>query len=51
MKNQYPIQTVVAEGPYGKWTSTDFLGLVAIIVTTLLHKQVNKFGKASTLAA
>jgi hypothetical protein len=51
MKNQYPIQTVVVEGPYGKWTSTDLLGFVAIIATTLLRKQVNKSGKASTLAA
>jgi hypothetical protein len=30
---------------------TDLLGLVTIIVTTLLCKQVNKSGKASTLAA
>ena len=51
MKNQYPIQTVVAEGPNGTWTSTDLLRLVTIILTTLLCKQVNKSGKASTLAA
>ena len=51
MKNQYHIQTVAAEGPYGTWTSTDLLGFVAIVVTTLLRKQVNKSGKASTLAA
>ena len=33
MKNQYPIQTVVAVGPNGTWTSTDLLGFVTIIVT------------------
>jgi len=51
MKNQYHIQTEEVEGPYSKWISTDFLGLVTIIVTTLLHKQVNKSGKASTRPA
>jgi hypothetical protein len=51
IKNQYHIQAVAAEGPNGTWTSTDLLGLVTIIVTTLLRKQVNKSGKASTLAA
>jgi hypothetical protein len=51
MKNQYHTQTVAAEGPNATWTSTDFLGLVTIIVSTLLHKQVDKSGKASTLAA
>jgi len=51
MKNQYPIQTVVAVGRNGTWTSTDLLGLVTIIVTTLLRKQVNISGKASTLPA
>jgi hypothetical protein len=51
MKSKYHIQTVAAEGPNGTWTSTDLLGLVAIIVTTLLRKHVNKSGKASTLAA
>jgi len=49
-KNQYHIQKAAAEGPNCMWTSTDFLGLVTIIVTTLLHKQVNKSGKANTLA-
>ena len=48
-KNQYHIQTEAAEGPNGIWTSTDLLGLVTLIVTTLLCKQVNKSGKASTL--
>ena len=51
MKNQYHIQTAAAEGPNGTRTSTDLLGLVTIILTTLLRKQVNKSGKASTLAA
>jgi len=51
IKNQYHIQTVAAEGTNGTWTSTDLLGLVAIIVTTLLCKQVNKSGKPSTLPA
>jgi len=52
MKNQYRIQTAAAaENPNGTWTSTDFLGLVTTIVITLLHKQVNKSGKASTLPA
>jgi hypothetical protein len=51
IKNQYHIQAVVTEGPNGKWTSTDFLGFVSITVTTLLCKQINKSGKASTLAA
>jgi hypothetical protein len=50
MKNQYHTQTEAAEGPYGKWISTNLLGLVTIILTTLLCKQVNKSGKASTLA-
>ena len=48
-KNQYHIQTEAAEGPNGIWTSTDLLGLVTLIVTTLLCKQVNKSGKAITL--
>jgi hypothetical protein len=47
--NQYYTQTEAAEVPYGKWTSTDLLGLVTIILNTLLCKQVNKSGKASTL--
>ena len=51
MKNRYHIQTAAAEDPNGTWTSTDFLGLVTTIVITLLHKQVNKSGKASTLPA
>jgi len=51
MKNQHHTQTAAVEGPNGTWTSTDFLGFVIIIVTTLSHKQVNKSGKASTLAA
>jgi uncharacterized membrane protein YkgB len=51
MKNQYHIQTVAAEGENGTWTATDLLGVVTIIVTILLCKQVNKSGKASTLAA
>jgi hypothetical protein len=51
MKNQYHIQTEATEGPYGKWISTDLLGFVIIIVTTVLRKQVNKSGKASTIAA
>ena len=50
-KNQYHIQTAAAEGTNGIWTSTDLLGLVTIIVTTLLCKQVNKYGKASILPA
>jgi len=51
MKNPYRIQTAAAEDPNSTWTSTDFLGLVTTIVITLLHKQVNKSGKASTLTA
>jgi len=51
MKNQYRIQTVATEGTRGTWTSTDFLGLVTILVTTLLSKQIPKTGKESTLAA
>jgi hypothetical protein len=51
MKNQYHIQTVATEGTRGTWTSTDFLGLLTILVTTLLSKQIPKSGKESTLAA
>jgi hypothetical protein len=51
MKNQYRIQTAAAEGPNDTWTSTDLLGLVTIILSTLLCKQINKSGNASTLAA
>jgi len=51
MKNQYHIQPVAAEGTNRTWTSTDLLRFVTIIVTKLLYKQVNKSGKASTLAA
>ncbi len=50
MKNQYHIQTVAAEGPNDTWTSTDLLGLVQIIVTALLCKQMWISGKTSTLA-
>jgi hypothetical protein len=51
MKNQYLIQIVAAEHTNGTWTSTDLLGLVTIILTSLLCKQVNKSGRASTLPA
>jgi len=54
MKNQYHIQTeaaAAAEGPNGKLTSTDLLGLVTLIVTTLLPKQIPKSVEPSILAA
>jgi hypothetical protein len=51
MKNQYHIHPVAAEGTNRTMTSTDLLRLVTIIVTKLLYKQVNKSGKASTIAA
>ena len=51
IKNQYPIQTVAAEHTNGIWTSTDLLGLVTTILTSLLCKQVHKSVKASTLPA
>ena len=52
MKNQYHIQTAAAaENPNGTWTSTDFFGFVTTTVITVLHKQVNNSGKASTLPA
>jgi len=51
MKNQYLMQPIATEGTKSTWTSTDLLGLVTIILTTLLCKQVNKSDKASTLAA
>ena len=45
------MESVAAKCTNGTWTSTDLLGLVTIIVTTHLHKQVKKSGKASTLPA
>ena len=50
LKIHYDTQTVAAEGPNGTWTSTDLLGLVPIIVTALLCKQMWISGKTSTLA-
>ena len=51
IKNQYRMESVAAKCTNGTWTSTDLLRLVTIIVTTHLHKQVKKSGKASTLPA
>jgi hypothetical protein len=49
MENLYHIEMVATEGQNGTLASIDFLGLVIIIVTALLHKQICKLVRQAPL--